>query len=210
MTACIWSTPPDKCAMDFPARTLVRDRAFSCLANFVQPKQIQFLNNHHLLQITGKPSWLTLEGGSRVYVNQILSKLPAAQLHLSSPVKAVSTASKVQLTLSSGVKESYDHVIFACHSDTALSILQAGEGGATQDEKDILGMFQWNQNEAVLHSDDKVLPSTHVTCTLTPTSTSLCLGAVWLGPAGITSPSRCWTRRAAAKRTRIKSRCMCF
>jgi len=24
MTAAIWSTPPDKCAMDFPARTLVR------------------------------------------------------------------------------------------------------------------------------------------------------------------------------------------
>jgi len=24
MTAAIWSTPPDKCALDFPAKTLVR------------------------------------------------------------------------------------------------------------------------------------------------------------------------------------------
>ena len=24
MTAAIWSTPPDKCALDFPAHTLVR------------------------------------------------------------------------------------------------------------------------------------------------------------------------------------------
>ncbi|KAJ6487216.1 FAD/NAD(P)-binding domain-containing protein [Mycena vitilis] len=144
MTACIWSTPPDKCAMDFPAKTL-----------------IQFLNNHHLLQITGKPSWLTLEGGSRVYVNKILSKLPAAQLHLSAPVKSVSTdageSSAVHLTTAGGVTETFDHVIFACHSDTVLSILQAGEG-ITEDERKILGMFQWNRNEAVLHSDVNLMP----------------------------------------------------
>ncbi|KAJ7170947.1 FAD/NAD(P)-binding domain-containing protein [Mycena filopes] len=137
MTACIWSTPPDKCTLDFPAPTLV-----------------QFLNNHHLLQITGKPSWLTLEGGSRVYVNKILSKLPKAQLHLSTPVQAISQVGtgSVQLMTASGVTESYDHVIFACHSDTVISILQAGEG-MTEDERKILSMFQWNRNEAVLHSD---------------------------------------------------------
>ncbi|KAJ6585604.1 FAD/NAD(P)-binding domain-containing protein [Mycena capillaripes] len=142
MTACIWSTPPDKCAMDFPAKTL-----------------IQFMNNHHLLQITGKPSWLTLEGGSRVYVNKILGKLPAAQLHLSTPVRSVSTQTgtdAVQLTTASGI-ETYDHVIFACHSDAVLSILKAGEG-ITTEEQEILSMFQWNQNEAVLHSDVKLMP----------------------------------------------------
>ena len=25
MTAAVWSTPPDKCSLDFPARTLVRE-----------------------------------------------------------------------------------------------------------------------------------------------------------------------------------------
>ncbi|KAJ7194229.1 FAD/NAD(P)-binding domain-containing protein [Mycena pura] len=147
MTACIWSTPPDKCAMDFPARTL-----------------IQFMNNHHLLQITGKPSWLTLDGGSRVYVNRILSKLPAAKLHLSTPVASVSTqegTSTVQLTTSDGVSHAYDHVIFACHSDTVLDILQAGKG-MTADEQNVLGMFQWNRNEAVLHSDTNLMPKSRL------------------------------------------------
>ncbi|KAJ7738325.1 FAD/NAD(P)-binding domain-containing protein [Mycena metata] len=146
MTACIWSTAPDKCALDFPARTL-----------------IQFLNNHHLLQITGKPSWLTLEGGSRVYVNKILSKLPKAQLHLSTPVQSVSQVGtgSVQLTTANGVTESYDHVIFACHSDTVLSILRAGEG-MTEEEQRILGMFQWNRNEAVLHSDIELMPNSRL------------------------------------------------
>ncbi|KAJ6453125.1 FAD/NAD(P)-binding domain-containing protein [Mycena sanguinolenta] len=143
MTACIWSTPPDKCAMDFPAKTL-----------------IQFMNNHHLLQITGKPSWLTIEGGSRVYVNKILSKLPSAQLHLSTPINSVGTAagtSTVQLTTANGETETYDHVIFACHSDTVLSILQAGEG-MTAEEQEILSMFQWSRNEAILHSDVNLMP----------------------------------------------------
>ncbi|KAJ7454077.1 amine oxidase [Mycena galericulata] len=147
MTACIWSTPPDKCALDFPARTL-----------------IQFLNNHHLLQITGKPSWLTLEGGSRVYVNKILANLPAAQLHLSTPIRSVGTeegTSTVQVTTAGGVTEVYDHVIFACHSDTALSILEAGSG-MTAKEKEIIGMFQWNRNEAVLHSDVKLMPQSRL------------------------------------------------
>ncbi|KAH9999630.1 hypothetical protein BJV74DRAFT_944710 [Russula compacta] len=72
MTAAVWSTPPDVCAVDFPAKTLIR-----------------FMYNHHLLQITGKPSWLTIKGGSKKYVKSILAQLPAAQLHLSTPVHAV-------------------------------------------------------------------------------------------------------------------------
>jgi len=51
----------------------------------------------------------------------------------------------------------YDHVILACHSDTALAILMAGHS-ATENEKNILGRFQWNRNEAVLHSDVRLMP----------------------------------------------------
>ena len=47
----------------------------------------------------------------------------------------------------------YDHVILACHSDTALEILRAGE--ITEEEERILSQFDWNHNEAVLHSDEK-------------------------------------------------------
>ncbi|TDL22258.1 FAD/NAD(P)-binding domain-containing protein [Rickenella mellea] len=146
MTAAVWSTPPDKCALDFPARTL-----------------IQFLNNHHLLQITGKPSWLTIKGGSRIYVNKILASLAKSHLRLSTPVKSIQTSPKsnnansVVLTTADGQTETYDHVILACHSDQALALLRAG-GGATADEERVLGRFGWNRNEAVLHSDVALMP----------------------------------------------------
>ncbi|KAI0372269.1 FAD/NAD(P)-binding domain-containing protein [Pilatotrama ljubarskyi] len=149
MTAAIWSTPPDKCALDFPARTL-----------------IQFMYNHHLLQVTGKPSWLTLRGGSRTYVKRIISGLPASQLHLSTPIKAVKSipvynnsqkTHRVELTTASGETLPFDHVILACHSDTIVEILNAG-GGMTPEEARILESFKWNRNEAVLHSDKRLMP----------------------------------------------------
>jgi predicted NAD/FAD-binding protein len=62
-----------------------------------------------------------------------------------------------QLTTSNGHSAEYDHVILACHSDAALSILKKGTG-LTSDEQRILGRFQWNKNEVVLHSDIRVRP----------------------------------------------------
>ncbi|KAJ2913379.1 hypothetical protein MD484_g7049, partial [Candolleomyces efflorescens] len=150
MTAAIWSTPPGRCFLDFPAKTL-----------------IQFMYNHHLLQITGKPSWLTIQGGSHNYVNAILSKLPEAQLHLSTPIVSATTREvagssrhKVVLRTQQENEVEYDHVIFACHSDTALEILETGN--ITPDEDRILGLFEWNKNEVVLHSDPTLMPRSRI------------------------------------------------
>ncbi|KAA1474687.1 FAD/NAD-binding domain-containing protein [Dentipellis sp. KUC8613] len=145
MTAAIWSTPPDVCALDFPAKTLVR-----------------FMENHHLLQLTARPSWLTIKGGSKQYVNTILDKLPKSQLHLSTPVVSIhsepaadgSSGFKIVLKTAAGATETYDHVILACHSDQALRMLSE----PTEEEKRILGGFRWSQNEVVVHADEDLMP----------------------------------------------------
>ena len=137
--------------------------------------------NHNLLRIIGKPSWLTLRGGryyypiflnmwlcpddlrSRVYVDRIISSIPAHHLHLNTPVRAVYTAPStglsstraVGLQTEHGNVYSFDHVILACHADTALKILRVGKG-LTEMEERILGAFQFNSSEAVLHSDIRV------------------------------------------------------
>jgi predicted NAD/FAD-binding protein len=46
MIAAVWSTPQSVCITDFPAKALIR-----------------FMHNYHLLQVTRKPSWLTIKGG---------------------------------------------------------------------------------------------------------------------------------------------------
>lgn len=153
LTSVIGSTPPNICALDFPARA-----------------QIQFMYNHHLLQILRKPPWLTIKGGryrrvspnnthflltfrcSKQYVERIVNKLPHGRLHLSTPIKALdhTESGKVLLTTGAGEELEFDHVILACHSDTSLKIL--GEG-ATEMEKKVLSAFGWAKNEVVLHND---------------------------------------------------------
>ena len=93
---------------------------------------------------------------SKKYVKSILSRLPLGQLHLSMRVRAVSQSEgKVILLTASGGHETFDHIIFACHVDDALRILDAGSG-ATSEERDILSTFQWNRNDVWVHSDKDV------------------------------------------------------
>ena len=93
---------------------------------------------------------------SKKYVESILSQLPAAQLHLSTPVHAVwSGDGNTILETATGKREAFDHIIFACHSEDALRILDAGSG-ATPTERETLGAFRWSRNEVWLHSDESV------------------------------------------------------
>ena len=93
---------------------------------------------------------------SKKYVETILSQLPAAQLHLSTPVYAVrSGEGNITLETATGKREAFDHIIFTCHSNDALRILDTGSG-ATPTERDVLGAFRWNRNEVWLHSDENV------------------------------------------------------
>ena len=59
------------------------------------------------------------------------------------------------LETATGERETFDHIIFACHSDDTLRILDAG-GGATPEERETLGAFCWSRNEVWLHSDESV------------------------------------------------------
>lgn len=139
MTAAVWSTPPDTAAFSFPARTLM-----------------QFMHNHHLLQLTGKPVWLTLAKGSKSYVDAILSKMPPEKVHMQGVQSVEPTkAGEVWITTEDGVRERYDHVILATHADTSLQLLGSH---ATAQEKSLLGKFEFGKNTAVLHHDTKVCP----------------------------------------------------
>ena len=102
---------------------------------------------------------------SKKYVDSILARLPAERLHLSTPVHAVtSSEDNATLVTATGKRETYDHIIFACHTDDALRILDGG-GGATPEEREILGAFRWCKNDVWLHSDESVgvhsLPFSH-------------------------------------------------
>jgi len=142
MIACIWSCPTDQ-MLRFPMATLIR-----------------FCHNHGLLQVTNRPQWYTVQGGSRQYVHKLVAQI--ADSRLSTPVRGLtlladgvqSGAGGVMVHTDAGA-EHFDEVVLACHSDQALALLGIG---ATHTEREVLGAIGYHRNRAVLHTDTSVLP----------------------------------------------------
>lgn len=136
MTASVWSTSPDKASLEFPAITLVR-----------------FMWNHHLLTtVAARPTWMTIMGGSKQYVDAVMADFPADRVHLGVGIESVSVQDdqQVRIRRSDGREEVFDHVILATHGDQAMEIIR---GVATPQEKEILSGFKTSKNTASLHSD---------------------------------------------------------
>ena len=139
MIGCIWSCPADQ-MLRFPVATLIR-----------------FCHNHGLTQVTDRPQWHTVRGGSRRYVDKLLRGITDARLR--QPVLNVrrlppgSGAAGVMVSTAAG-SERYDDVVMACHSDQSLALL----ADATPAERATLGAIRYHANHAVLHTDAAVLP----------------------------------------------------
>jgi len=136
MAAAIWSAP-SRTMLEFPAISFVR-----------------FCANHGLLQVTGRPRWRTVTGGSREYVRRITTGLHG-RIRLGIPVATVLRhADGVSVVTQDGHREAFDDVVVGAHADEALSML----GDATPSERDVLGAFSYQENLAVLHSDPALMP----------------------------------------------------
>jgi uncharacterized protein len=126
---------------------------------------LRFFNNHGLLNITNRPQWYTIVGGSKQYIAPLIQGF-ADKIHLNRPVMRVVPvqASDVNSPRRYAVSikgpssaehiEHFDEVIFACHSDKALAMLSQ----ATEQQRSILGSIPYAENEVVLHTDTQVLP----------------------------------------------------
>lgn len=136
MGGAIWSTPLEQ-MLDFPARSFIR-----------------FFANHGLLSTNGQPQWYTVKGGSREYIKRLTQSF-ANRIRLNTGVASVRrTTDQVIVKDCRGAEETYDHVIFACHSDQAASLLS----NPTQQEQDIIGAIKYQPNKMVLHSDTNFMP----------------------------------------------------
>ncbi|MEF1282664.1 NAD(P)/FAD-dependent oxidoreductase [Vibrio sp. M250220] len=135
MGAAIWSS------------TLADMRAF--------PLQFfaRFFLNHGLLDVTNRPQWYVIKGGSREYIKP-LTKGFADKIRLNSSVESVSRDHAGVTVRVNGQTERFDQVIFACHSDQAKHLL----ADISSVESEILSDLAYQPNEVVLHTDESLLP----------------------------------------------------
>lgn len=136
MGAAVWSSTAEGMRR-FPLRFLV-----------------QFFKNHGFLQVEDRPDWLTVVGGSRSYVQPLITPF-RDRLRLNTPVRAIRRdAQGVSVSTASGEVLHYDRVVLATHSDTSLRMLT----DASPLEREVLGAFEYQSNEAILHTDRSVMP----------------------------------------------------
>ncbi|WJG09958.1 FAD-dependent oxidoreductase [Aliiglaciecola sp. LCG003] len=114
---------------------------------------LRFFNNHGLLNITDRPQWYSIIGGSRSYIAPLTKGFESA-IKLNSPVQRVVASQSGYAVMVNNVEHQFDEVIFACHSDQALAMLSE----PSQTQQDILGSINYLPNEVVLHTDTSVLP----------------------------------------------------
>ncbi|OIK26396.1 NAD(P)/FAD-dependent oxidoreductase [Streptomyces malaysiense] len=113
----------------------------------------RFLAHHGMLSVSGSPTWRTVTGGSREYVDRIAKQI--AEVRTGSPVRAVRRhADGADVTTEDGTTESYDAVVIAVHPDQALRLL----ADPTEREREVLGAFRYSRNTTLLHTDTRLLP----------------------------------------------------
>jgi predicted NAD/FAD-binding protein len=136
--AAVWSTDPAQ-LWEFPARFLVR-----------------FFDNHGMLGLRGRPTWQTVVGGSRTYVEAIVRRVGPQRFRTGTAVLSVTRDDDgVTVVPAGGPPERFDEVVLACHSDQALALLGPD---ATPAEREVLGAIPYGPSELVLHHDRALLP----------------------------------------------------
>lgn len=114
----------------------------------------RFFNNHGLLSVNDRPQWRVISGGSKNYLEPLTRDFRDS-IQLNARISSVRRRQDaVELVLANGRIQSFDQVIFGCHSDQALQLLS----DATQAERDALTAILYQSNEVVLHTDDALLP----------------------------------------------------
>ncbi|MBV9810010.1 MAG: FAD-dependent oxidoreductase, partial [Solirubrobacterales bacterium] len=134
--SAVWSADPGQ-MWGFPARFLA-----------------EFFDNHGMLGFRGRPRWRVIRGGSARYVEALTAPF-ADRIRLRTPVRAVRREEGGVLVWPRGAEaERFDEVVLATHSDQALALLE----DATDFERQVLGAIPYQANEAVLHTDRRLLP----------------------------------------------------
>jgi predicted NAD/FAD-binding protein len=140
MGSAIWSATPGT-MLAFPLEFFVR-----------------FFKNHGLLNISNRPQWRVIKGGSCAYIAPLIQDFKH-KIKLNSPVARVVRHDAGVTVICNGQSEDYDEVIFACHSNQALAALDL----PSDDEHTILNSIPYQKNSVVLHTDSTLLPRRRIT-----------------------------------------------
>jgi uncharacterized protein len=139
ISAAIWSTSTEG-ILGFPVQTLIR-----------------FFINHGFLGLDTHFQWYTVTGGSKTYIEALLKQI-SIEVRVNQGIQSVydnANGATLKFLNSTYPDETFDKVILASHANQSLAMRQH----PTALESDLLSAFEYEKNEAVLHTDRQVMPS---------------------------------------------------
>lgn len=135
LVACVWSCDP-AVSLDYPARYL-----------------FAFLRHHGMLGVFGSPTWRTVTGGSRTYVERVAAGLH--EVRTGTKVTQVrELADGVEVTDGNGETRRFDAVVVATHPHQALAMIAE----PTRTQREVLAAMPYSRNTTQLHTDTSLLP----------------------------------------------------
>src|SRR3954451_1519858 len=157
--AAVWSADPAQ-MWSFPASFMA-----------------EFFENHGMYSLRNRPRWRTVSGGSRSYVEAIVAPW-RDRVRTGAPVRRIERlGDRVRIEAGGCESEEFDQVVVATHSDQALAML----ADPSEAEREVLGAIPYQRNEAVLHTDKRLMPRRRAAwsswnfhlCTPAPPATSV-------------------------------------
>ena len=135
MVAAIWSMPFNK-AKEMPLKFF-----------------LNFFINHGLFKLKNRPQWYTVSNRSRTYVKKVTDKISGEIFKNYKVSKIIRSDDNIRIMIGNEYID-YDQVVLASHADESLEMLEK----PTTQEKNILGKFKYVKNEAILHTDESLMP----------------------------------------------------
>ena len=135
MVAAIWSMPFEK-AKKMPIKFF-----------------LNFFINHGLFKLKNRPQWYTVSNRSRTYVKKVTDKISGEIFKNYKVSKIIRSNDNIRIMIGNEYID-YDQVVLASHADESLDMLEK----PTTQEKNILEKFKYVKNEAILHTDETLMP----------------------------------------------------
>ena len=134
--SCVWSCAP-RTALLYPARSL-----------------FTFLDHHGCLERHGSPSWRTVVGGSRSYVERAAKELTADRALDAGAQRRSHRQRGIEIRDDADDLRTFDDAVVATHADEALATARRTDGRRARDARRV----PYSVNETVMHTDGSVLP----------------------------------------------------
>jgi predicted NAD/FAD-binding protein len=138
----------------YPMACAVWSMSTSAIRSFPALTLIRFFDNHGMLGINTHPLWKVIREGSQSYIPKITAPY-RSRIHTGVSIQSVArNEAGVTLRFQDRPGMMFDHVVFACHGNQILPLLDA----PAETERDVLGCFAASRNEVCLHTDSSMLP----------------------------------------------------